>query len=351
MNKNIKKVTMYTIADETGLSIAAVSRAFDPHSRLKPDKRQLILDTAHRLGYVPNKMAARLSRPPMRIGVLIYGTIKDFYDGYVDGIRDAHGEYADYKVDCELRVLDRNLYPVSEAYKVLDEFVAAGYDGVIVQGLSYAQDVPRLNRLAEAGIPLILLNSDVAGCRRAGISTVDAEAAGRMAAQLLSIGMKTKCAASGRAAIFRSDGLNITQMQLCESFCRFSADYGIEVSQICDTENRASLAESTTARLLAEDPDIGGIYVSSANCVPVCRWLIEHDLADRIALVVSDVFDAMQSYLMDGTIFSTIHQSPFMQARKAFEAMYYHLADGVEIPKQMLAQPRIVLESNLHFYK
>ena len=44
------KVTMYTIAKEVGMSIAAVSRAFDPKSCLKPEKRDLILETAKRLG-------------------------------------------------------------------------------------------------------------------------------------------------------------------------------------------------------------------------------------------------------------------------------------------------------------
>lgn len=63
------KVTMYTIAKEVGMSIAAVSRAFDPKSCLKPEKRDLILETAKRLGYVTEPMASRLSSEPLRIGV------------------------------------------------------------------------------------------------------------------------------------------------------------------------------------------------------------------------------------------------------------------------------------------
>ena len=81
------KVTMYTIAKEVGMSIAAVSRAFDPKSCLKPEKRDLILETAKRLGYVPNRMASRLSSEPLRIGVLIYGQVRVYYSILERGIQ------------------------------------------------------------------------------------------------------------------------------------------------------------------------------------------------------------------------------------------------------------------------
>ena len=194
-----RKVTMYTLADETGLSIATISRAFDPHSRMKPEKRQLVLDTAKRLGYVQNKMAARLSQETVRIGVLIYGSLRDYYTGYVEGIRDAHAEYADYKVDCDLRVLDRAEHPAEEACSVLDAFIETGCRGAIVSGMSSAEHANALNRLADAGIPFILLDSDTPGSRRAGVSMNDSLTAGAMAAELLGMAMDIRCADSRRA--------------------------------------------------------------------------------------------------------------------------------------------------------
>ncbi len=89
------KVTMYTIAKEVGMSIAAVSRAFDPKSCLKPEKRDLILETAKRLGYVPNRMASRLSSEPLRIGVLIYGQVRVYYSILERGIQSAFRSYMD----------------------------------------------------------------------------------------------------------------------------------------------------------------------------------------------------------------------------------------------------------------
>ena len=64
------KVTVYTLAQELGVSVAAISRAFDPKSRLSREKREMILRTAEKYGYKPNRIASRLSMEPIHIGVL-----------------------------------------------------------------------------------------------------------------------------------------------------------------------------------------------------------------------------------------------------------------------------------------
>ena len=56
------KVTIYTLADELNVSPSAVSRAFNPNSRLSKEKRQRILAAAEAQGFTPNRAAARLSR-------------------------------------------------------------------------------------------------------------------------------------------------------------------------------------------------------------------------------------------------------------------------------------------------
>lgn len=343
-----RKVTMYTLADETGLSIATISRAFDPHSRMKPEKRQLVLDTAKRLGYVQNKMAARLSQETVRIGVLIYGSIRNYYTGYVEGIRDAHAEYADYKVDCDLRVLDRTEHPAEEAYAVLDAFIETGCRGAIVSGLSSAWHANALNRLADVGIPFILLDSDAPGSRRAGVSMNDSLTAGAMAAELLGMAMDIRPVHSRRAAVLRVSKNNITQVQRSEAFKEAATRYGIESVRIFDTENLPGQAEIIMNRILDEEPALGGIYVSSANSVPVCRMVREFGL--KMALVTSDVFDALNEYILDGTVFATLWQDPFSQARRAFEAMYAHLAEGQEIPEFIESRSQVVMRSNLHYF-
>ena len=70
----------------------------------------------------------------------------------------------------------------------------------------------------------------------------------------------------------------------------------------------------------------------------------------KTALVTSDVFDALNEYILDGTVFATLWQDPFSQARRAFEAMYAHLAEGQEIPEFIESRSQIVMRSNLHYF-
>lgn len=350
MSNKDKRVTMYTIAAEVGMSIAAVSRAFDPNSRLKPEKRQLILDTAKRLGYVQNKMAARLSGEPMKIGVLIYGSLKEYYSEYVAGIQDAHNTFADYKVDCDLHVLDIWTNPPEEVQWVIDRFIEQRVDAAVISGMS-EQFNRHLNRLAEAGIRFILLDSDIPGCCRSCVSGNDTETAGQMAAQLLQCAMAANPAVHSRqVAIFRATADNLSQKSLVGSFCRAARRYGLEVVQIRDTENVPERAAWLTAQLFEEYPEIGGIYVSTANSAAVCRRLHELGKAGLIGVVTSDVFEELNGYLRDGTVFATIYQDPFYQARVAFETLFYAISEEEPIPEKLMAKPQAVFESNLHLF-
>ncbi len=351
MSKQNKRVTMYTIAAEVGMSIAAVSRAFDPDSRLKPEKRQLILDTAKRLGYVQNKMASRLSGDPMKIGVLIYGTLREYYEEYVAGIRAAHSAFADYKVDCDLQILNAATNTPEEACQIIHRFAEQKMDGVIVSGLSTRNFASTLNRLAAAKIPLILLDSDVPEVQRCCVSGSDTQTAGGLAAQLLSIAVAgNRFAKSRQVAILRSNGENQSQRSLTEAFHQGASRYGLEVVAVENTENKSGKAAEITDALLKNHPELGGIYVSSANSVPVCRRLQELGLTGKIALVTSDVFEELNGYLRDGTVFSTIYQDPFHQAKSAFEALFYAISDGDPIPEFLRAKPQAVFDSNLHLF-
>ena len=84
-----QKVTIYTLAEKLNMSVSAVSRAFNPNSKLSAEKRKIILEAAEQYGYVQNKMASRLSQQPIRIGVLMRGRIEAYYLKMLDGIKAA----------------------------------------------------------------------------------------------------------------------------------------------------------------------------------------------------------------------------------------------------------------------
>lgn len=85
-----KKITIYTLAEELGMTPSMVSRALNPSGKVDEAKRRAVLEAAERLGYTPNRMASRLSMRALRIGVLLTDTFSPVTEALSEGIRAAH---------------------------------------------------------------------------------------------------------------------------------------------------------------------------------------------------------------------------------------------------------------------
>lgn len=340
-------VTIYTIADEVGVSASTVSRAFDPKTKVSPKTRQCILDTAQRLGYVSNKHASRLSSEPMWIGVLIYGYIPAFYNEYIAGLRDGHSEYADYKVNLDLRVLSAQENSAQDIDAVLDQFVAFGYEGVIVCGLRKAQYIDKLNQLVANGIKLIVLGGDLEGCHRDGVAMNDFLTTGEIAAQLLHYATRER----GHVAVFAESIDNINHHQQLSAFRDAMQTYGHEISEVYYTDNSPEKAEKAAEAMLASFDDIAGIYISTANSIPILKVLDRTDKVKQISIIASDLFPDLNQRIRRGDVFATIYQNPYQLARSAFEMLALYLVENEPITEFILSRPKIVMSSNLHLYE
>ena len=343
------KVTVYTLAEELGVSVAAISRAFDPKSRLSREKREMILKTAASYGYKPNRMASRLSMEPIRIGVLNFSYIKNFYDEIQNGIVSAYNDLKDYKIECDMRVLQRGERTMREALDVLDEFHEKRYDGVIISGIYEDCVIEYIDRLAKAGIQVATVQYNLEKSNRLFASLSNHQVIGQMAAELC--GMLLHNNSAKKTVMFTGNKESLTHQTLIESFCAAAPSNGFTVTEIYDTKDRAECAEELIQEAFSEHPDLAAIYASSANSIPICRYLEEHGLSNKIVFVASDVFDELYPYIENGTVNATIYQDPFRMGYDALDLLYHAIADGKTVNRCICSTPRIVLSSNLHCYR
>ena len=62
-----KRITIKDVAEDTGLSIAAVSYVLNDKDGVRPETRELVLSAVERLGYVPNYTARGLASHKSRL--------------------------------------------------------------------------------------------------------------------------------------------------------------------------------------------------------------------------------------------------------------------------------------------
>lgn len=86
-------VSIKTIAEECGVSIATVSKALNNHNDVSSNTKKLVCDTAKRLGYFPNAQARALkTNKTYNIGVLLQdkahsGLTHSYFSSVVDSFR------------------------------------------------------------------------------------------------------------------------------------------------------------------------------------------------------------------------------------------------------------------------
>ena len=342
------KVTIYTIAEELNMSVSMVSRAFKPESKLNPEKRKLILETADRMGFVQNKMASRLSMKPIRIATVVYGRFKGYYDEMVRGIESASRELSDYKVNSTIYVLPFGQYTEADAFNRLDQIAADKYDGVIIHGLYGEEAARKIDELSAMGIVVATLHNDILSCRRLFTSMSNTELAGSMAAELLDIFLPPD---RRKVVLFSGNMKSLVHQTLTFSFIRHASRYNLNLLRHYATQDYPEEAANMVREAFQTFPEIDGIYVSSANSTPICRYLEEHKLGDKVVLIASDVFPELSSYMRKGIVNATLYQNPYGQGKHAFEGLFYHISEGRSINSILLTDPQIVIRSNLSAYE
>ncbi len=339
-----RKANIYDIARLTGMTITAVSRAFDPKGKIDPEKRAMILAVAEKYNYQPNRAAGRLSRKVIRIGCIMIADIPEYYNELIAGIKSACFKLADFKVECDVRLVPPGENEDGCCADIFESFLANGIDGVIMN-IKYSPVVLGcIEKLKAAGIPCATVTSDAPGGRLFSVQN-DLYSAGRIAAELLSVLTENR-----RVLLFTGTKDSYIQEHILGGFRKEAADRGLSILGEYDTGDNPAQAAVCAAEALGRYPQVGGIYISSANSTPVTELVKKKGLSGRVKMVASDVFPELAQEITAGTVNATIYQDPFGQAELAFEKMYDYITQGRLDRTVYTVTPQIVLKSNLHLY-
>jgi len=236
----------------------------------------------------------------------------------------------------------------SEKLNSIKKFREKEYDGMIINILPDDETNIILNEIAERGTKIAVIIDVYNNIDSLFTVTNNFNASGKMAFEMLWLGLSGS--KRKNISVFTGHkGTNENKM-LCESFITEAERKNFNVKSVYYTEDMPELAEKYAVEMLAEN-DTDGIYITSANSIPVIEKIISSGKSGKIKIVASDVFPKLNEYIRNGTVLATIFQNPQRQAKIAVMNLYSNLVEKQKIPEILTITPQIVMNSNMDIYE
>ena len=303
------------------MSLATVDRVLNRRPGVREGTAGRVQGAMMRLGYRPDPLAARLARrADYRFAVLLPSSHNPFMSALDDQLA-ATGEW----LELERATLERMFVDVFDAQCLAAalEGLAGTYEGVAVVALDHPQVRDAIDGLAEAGVSVVTLVSDVPSSRRMRFVGIDNSAAGRTAATLM-----------GRFAAGRTGPVGIILGSLA---LRDHAERHYGFAQVLGTdypalrampplEGRDDAARSRAAAeaLLAAHPDLVGIYSAGAGNEGVAEAVEQARREAATIIIGHELTQATRRMLVRGTFDALIVQDPGHEARSVARILLAH---------------------------
>ncbi len=334
------------IARSLGVSIGTVDRALHGRAGINPATRARVLKKAEELGYRPNIAARSLKlNRRLRIGIYFPREIASFFDSLRAGVRAAASTSVGLSIDLVFRTFPR----LDEGdVELLKADARESFDGVLVAPGNPLRIGPALLGLAQRKIPVVCVSSDAPRSERLASIAVDSLTSGAIAAELFSRIMQKP----GTLATITGE---LTTLDHAEKLRGFAANLALlaphlSLLPVIESHEQPELAHKQAMALLRQAKRPAGIYLSTANSIPVLRALEETKLLGDVQVITTDLFPELVPYIETGKVLATLYQRPFIQGKIALEMLLNYLVnDAKPDPVHRLA-PHILLRSNIALF-
>lgn len=335
------------IADALGISIGTVDRALHGRPGVSPRTRERVLKTAQRLNYTPNLAARTLKlNRQIRIGVFLPQQIAIFYDELREGIRAAaahaaHGATADLAFHAYPRLGEGDV-------ELLESVRWRQFDGILLAPGNPAR-MAEFAREAEAeNKALVYVTTDAPRTHRISSIAIEGAVSGGIAAELLGQIIREPVPVAAITGDLRIQDHAEKLRGFAASLATLSPH--LRLLSAIESHESPEDAYAATLQLLNAHPELGGIYISTANSLPVMRAIEKSGRHGKIRVIATDLFPEIVSAIEAGSVFASLYQRPFTQGRMAFELLNRYLITGAQPERVIRLNPHIVLRSNLSLF-
>lgn len=316
-----RKVTVVEVAEAAGVSVSAVSRAFNPDASISRPLREKVFQAAASLNYKPNRLARGIKSRSSLIGILMTDFNNPFYLPIL-----ARFTTEIQKRNCHTLLIHVNSeMDIQEAVELVMEY---NVDGLIITSASLPQ--PLVDACKSQDTPAVIFGRDSSE-NSVTVVSCDNVLAGRMAADmLLDAGYKKPAFVAGpigtSATVDRQRGFisrlmerGCNEWQVVEGG-EFSYDAGYDA-----TQRLFRHSEKPDAMFFADD-------IMACGGMDALRYEIGLRVPEEVGVVgVDDIRLAKsRSYNL-----STIRQPNDEMIDSTINALFEHIADPALPPRSI----------------
>jgi len=330
--------TVHDIAASAGVSLATVDRVLNRRPGVRAATRAKVEAAIDRLGYVRDVAAANLAKG--RVYPLVF-ILPDSNNSFMHGlhaeVREAIARAAAERTD--IRVIEIPAFDPAALVVALDAARAERLAGVALVAIDADEVRDAVARLAEKGVPVVTLVSDLPGSRRDHYAGVDNIAAGRTAASLLGRFLGGR---AGPVAVLAGSMLVRDHRERLEGFAavRQVEFPGITILPVLEGRDEPQRAQTLGCATPAAPADLPALYrLRSGNRGPIAPLQTPGGAAAR-RRIAHELTVHTRAALQDGVIDAVLNQDAGHEVRSAIRILKAK-ADGLAVVE---AQERIRID-------
>lgn len=337
--------TVNDIAREAGVSLATVDRVLNARPGVRDKTVKAVNDAIARLGYVRDLTAANLARSrSYRMAVLLPDTESQFVQSLAAALHEAGQVAATSRT--ELRLIR---FPAEDPHALaalLGTLPGRDYAGVALMAPETPVVRDAVRQLLARGLPVVALASELPNTGCDHFIGIDNRAAGRTAGVLMG---RFLGGGPGQVVVLGQSLLARDMIERRRGFDEaMQRDFpGLEVLQSLETHGSPATLRQVMREMLANAPDVRGIYAMGGGNRTLTQVLDEMGLSGKLTVICHELTTHVRRALESGTVTAVITQNLGHLARSTLRVLRAK-ADNQPLDEgQEQIRIEIVLRENL----
>ena len=249
-------------------------------------------------------------------------------DGYWEIIADGIQEAAQEK-DMDVKCIGFSELDQELLIRYIREAILTQTDGIITAGMEDTGEMRQvLEEAKAAGIPVVLVDSDLPGSEKLCYVGTDNYEAGRKAGE----DMVQACEGSGNILCLVSHQDTDNQKQRMEGFCDvIETQRNMKIQEILEGRSNEIYLEKRVIEALEMHPEINAVFCAEGFGVEAMLDLIKNfpEQYSSLKVVAFDIDnDDVGQAVQDGIVYSCIQQDPRAMGCQAAQALASYIEDG-----------------------